>query len=200
MYNIFLFSQTSKKGVQMSEKTAKYIIISLCVATFVVMILFSIHPSLSFFGDKKDIGGSIVVGQANFEFVNDLPLFLDLQNFSGGKIEQEVAVINARNKEGSDTTNLVDCFLRFKVDASSSVVSQVDSTKFLKNGDYYYLKTIFSVGQTQQLISSFSVQNPSEEEYLNGISVAIDVDVMQATKSLIAETFVDAPQEWIDLF
>lgn len=183
----------------MNEKTAKNVIFILTILIFSLMILFSIYPSLSYFVEKNRVEGTIVVGEANFEFVNDLPLFLDLKNFKGGKIQQDVSVVNARDKLANDTTNLVDCYLRFKIVSSPSVTATVDMSKFTKKDDYYYFNEIFLVGQSQQLISEFNVSNATENEYLNGIDVVIDVDVMQATKELIEEIFSNAPQEWIDL-
>ena len=182
----------------MSEKIANLIIALLSISIFVVLLLFYALPSYSYFTAQQESSGVITVGQANFEFVNDLPLFSNLDNFNGGEINEQVTVINARDKNGQDTTNLVDCYLRFKVDASSAVEPQVDTNTFISSDDYYYYKGTLKVGQTLQLIGSFVVGDATADEYLSGIDVSVSVDVMQATKSMIQDVFPDAPQDWIN--
>jgi len=182
----------------MSEKIANIIIALLSVSVFIVMILFVALPSISYFQDSANAKGEIVVGEASFEFVNDLPLFSNLTNFIGGEINEPVTVINARDKVGNDLSNLVDCYLRFKLQGSESVTPIVDENIFTKDGDYFYYNGTFAVGQNLQLISRFNVDNVLEEEYINGIDLTVEVEVMQATKTMINDIFTNAPQSWID--
>lgn len=184
----------------MSEKLANIIIALLSIAVFVVMILFVALPSFSYYQEQKQSSGVITVGEANFEFINDLPLFSNLQNFHGGQIDERVQVINARDKSGVDTTNLVDCYLRFKVDTVDLVNPSINTENFISSEDgYYYYKGIFSVGQTLDLIDYFVVSNDITSEYIDGINVSVTVDTMQATKNMIIDVFPTAPVDWINI-
>ena len=182
----------------MSEKIANIIVAILSASVFLVVVLFVALPSISYFQDSANISGDIVVGEANFEFVNDLPLFSNLTNFIGGEIIEPVSVVNARDKEGKNLTNLIDCYLRFKLVGSSSVIPNVDENLFTHFGEYYYYNNTFVVGQILLLISSFNIDNAEEQEYLNGIDLNVEVEIMQATKSMVNSVFIDAPQNWID--
>ena len=184
----------------MSERLANVIIALLSIAIFVVLILFYALPSYSYYMAQNHSTGTITVGQANFEFVNDLPLFSNLSNYVGGEINEPVTVINARDKQGQNTTNLVDCYLRFSLNTRNSLQPQVDANKFLKSSDnYYYYKGTFKVGQELTLINTFNLDDATDEEYLNGIDVEVTVDIMQATKSMVLDVFPNAPQEWINI-
>lgn len=184
----------------MSERLGNLIIGLLSVAILGVMILYATLPSLSYFQSSSQVQGVITVGQANFEFVNDLPLFSDLTDFVGGTINESVTVINARDKVGANTTNLVDCYLRFSIPDNDALSINYDSSKFLQDGTKFYYKDVFEVGQSLTLIESFEI-DPQQDlsVYETGLDVQIDVEIMQATKSLVAEFFTDAPQEWIDI-
>lgn len=184
----------------MSEKIGNLIIALLSVAILAVMILYATLPSFSYYSGKAQVQGTITVGEANFEFVNDLPLFASLANFTGGQIDESVSVINARDKSGSNTTNLVDCYLRFSITDNVALSINYDANKFLHSGNYFYYKGVFSVGQTVKLIESFEVDPANDESiYESGLNVSVNVDVMQATKSMISANFVGAPQEWVSI-
>ena len=183
----------------MKDGIANIIISLLSVAIFTVMILFIALPSISYYQSQQSISGNITIGQANFEFVNDLPLFSSVTDFTGGQIDESVKVINAHDKVGSDLSNLVDCYLRFQIVGSSNVSANVDTTQFTQSGAYYYYNGVFSVGNTLELIPSFYVAQATDDEYQNGINVSVQVEVMQASKDLINEVFASAPNEWINL-
>lgn len=182
----------------MSEKVGNLIIVILSVAILTVMILYAVLPSFSYYNSRSQVQGVITVGQANFEFVNDLPLFANLANFTGGQIDESVSVINARDKSGTNTTNLIDCYLRFSINANIALSINYDSNKFLQSGNYFYYKGVFAVGQTVKLIESFDVDPTIDESvYEKGLDVSVNVDVIQATKDTISSNFIGAPQEWI---
>ena len=197
---IFNFiTQNTVKGVHMSEKVANIIIAILSISIFVVMVLYVVLPSVSYYQERKEVEGLITVGQANFEFVNDLPLFSNLTNFAGGQIDENVRVINARDKSGSNTDNLVDCYLRFKVEASPIVTPNIDTNSFMLGSDgYYYYVGVFAVGQTLELVQNFDVDINLSQADLDGVDVNVVVDTMQATKSMIQDIFTTAPTEWIN--
>ncbi len=182
----------------MSEKIGNLIIALLSVAILAVLLLYATLPSFSYYSSNTQVQGTITVGEANFEFVNDLPLFANLTNFTGGQIDESVSVINARDKAGKNTTNLIDCYLRFSITDNAALSVNYDASKFLQSGNYFYYKGVFAVGQTVKLIESFDVDPTNDESvYENGLSVSVNVDVMQATKSMISANFVGAPQEWV---
>lgn len=183
----------------MSEKIANIIIAILSILIFIVMVLFMVLPSFSYYQSAKHISGDITIGEAHFEFVNDLPLFSSVDNFAGGEIAESVSVVNAHDQLGANLNNLVDCYLRFQVLASESVEANVNSNDFTKSGVYYYYNGVFTVGSRLELVSSFYVGTATDEEYQNGLDISVQVEVMQASKNLINEVFTSAPDEWIAL-
>ena len=68
----------------MSERIGNLIIVVLSASIFAVMVLYVTMPSFSYYGGSTQIEGKITIGQANFEFVNEVPLFSTLENFTGG--------------------------------------------------------------------------------------------------------------------
>ena len=183
----------------MSEKIGNLIIALLSAAIFAVMILYATLPSFSYYSSHTSLQGTITVGQANFEFVNDLPLFNNLTDYTGGRINESVSVINARDKLGNNTTNLIDCYLRFSITDNAALSINYDADNFMQSGNYFYYKGVFQVGQTLKLIESFEVDPTIDESiYESGLSVSVNVDVMQATKSMIATNFIGAPQAWVN--
>ncbi len=183
----------------MSEKFGNLIIFSLSFFIFLLLMLFYFLPSLSYYQSKKTISGNITVGQATFVFTNDLPLFDSIKNFQGGTINEELSVINARDRVGNNTKNLIDCYLRFTYTSTNAITPYINPAKFISSDDgYYYYKKIFNVGEIVRLIDFFEVGKISIEEYLNGINIDIKVDVMQASKNLILESFPTAPIDWIN--
>ena len=125
--------------------------------------------------------------------------FDSIKNFQGGTINEELSVINARDRVGNNTKNLVNCYLRFTYNSTNAITPYINPAKFISSDDgYYYYKKIFNVGEIVRLIDFFEVGKISIEEYLNGIDVNIKVDVMQASKNLILESFPTAPIEWIN--
>lgn len=183
----------------MSERLGNVLIACLSVAILGVIILYALLPSMSYFQDRAEVEGIITVGQANFEFASDLPLFSNLTNFAGGTINESVSVVNARNKAGTNTTNLVDCYLRFSVTDNAALSVNYDADKFLLSDGYFYYKGVFGVGQTLKLIESFEVDIGADASVVGTpLDVEVKVEVMQATKSMASEGFAGAPSEWIN--
>ena len=194
------------KNKSITNKTEKSLIF-LFVA-FLILIL-SLIFSLAFFSSSKQSSGTITLGEVNFCVYDNVSLSgyvmpADIVPF-------EVGVINSRNVSGTDTNNLADILLRYKIkfvleneeffdkyDLLECITEDEDLYTF--DGEYYYYNSVLVVGQNVNICDYVSFSENMLNSFQNKqFDIIFEIDAMQAQNDAYIEEWQDAPEVWKNL-
>lgn len=191
------------KSINNNEK----ILIFLFVA-FLILIV-SLILSLAFFSNSKQSTGTITLGEVDFCVYDNVNLSSYVM--PADTVPFEVSVINSRNISGTDTNNLADILLRYKIkfvldnevfldeyDLLDCITADDDLCTF--DGEYYYLNSVLEVGQNINICDYVSFSQNMSNSFQNKLfEIVFEVDALQAQNDAYLEEWEDAPEVWKNL-
>lgn len=166
----------------------KYLILTLFIFS---LISLSVASSYSFFSGKTTSQGTITLKELDFTVVGEDKEVLDIM--PGDIIDIEYQIINARDKNGTDTDNLADIYMRFNLtllanDPINMQLTMNNAEDFqLINDMYYYLKPL-KVSNIETLFNGFKINEEIDNSFQNQpISFMLTVEAIQSTQEALQE-------------
>lgn len=166
----------------------KYFILTLFIFS---LISLSVASSYSFFSGKTTSQGTITLKELDFTVVGEDKEVLDIM--PGDIIDIEYQIVNARDKNGTDTNNLADIYMRFNLtllanDPINMQLTMNNAEDFqLINDMYYYLKPL-KVSNIETLFNGFKINEEIDNSFQNQpISFMLTVEAIQSTQEALQE-------------
>ena len=185
------------------NKNEKILIIVFVIFLFLIV---SLILSLAFFSSSSRSSGTIRLGEVDFCVYDN---FAYAQNaMPADIIPCEVKVINSRNILGTNTSNLVDFLLRFKMkliidnetfdlDENLAQIILTNKNLWVFDGEYYYYNSTLNVGQSVNICDYVSLSEDMPNSLQDKqIDFAFEIDALQAQNYAYLEAWEDAPEEW----
>lgn len=174
---------------------------------FFLILIISLIFSLAFFSSSSQSTGTITLGEVDF-CVYDNVNFNDYV-MPADTIPFEVKVVNSRNVSGTDTNNLVDILLRFKIkyvldnneflDENNLIFCETEDEDCwtFDDDEYYYYNNVLNVGENINICDHISFsQNMTNLLQDKQFEIVFEVDALQAQNDAYLEEWVDAPEIW----
>lgn len=194
------------KNKSINNKSEKILV--LLFVAFLIVIVFLI-VSLAFFSSKGQSSGTITLGEVDFCVYDNIDI--DDYVMPADTIPFEVKVINSRNIAGTDTSNLADVLLRYKVRLTLDGDDYFDEYNFLDcitahndlwtyDGKYYYYNSVLNVRQTVNICDFVSFSKVMSDYFQNKqFDIIFEIDALQAQNNAYIEEWSDAPEVWKNL-
>lgn len=191
------------KNKSIINRNEKILIILFVI--FLFLIVSSIF-SLAFFLTSQQSTGTITLGEVNFCVYDNFNYTQKVM--PADIIPCEVKVKNSRNISGTNTNNLADFLLRFKMkllvdneifdlDENLAQIVLANENLWTFDGNFYYYNLVLNVGQSVNICDyvSFS-ENVSNKFQDRQIDFSFEIDALQAQNDAYIEEWKDAPEEW----
>ena len=191
------------KNKSIINRNEKILIILFVIFLFLIV---SAIFSLAFFSTSRQSTGTITLGEVNFCVYDNFNYTQKVM--PADIIPCEVKVKNSRNISGTNTNNLADFLLRFKMkllvdneifdlDENLAQIVLANENLWTFDGNFYYYNFVLNVGQSVNICDyvSFS-ENVSNKFQDRQIDFSFEIDALQAQNDAYIEEWKDAPEEW----
>jgi len=197
----------------MQKKTYKLSVLSYIAVSIVIFFVtfFTFLFTGAYFSSARIVVGQITLGQLDFCVLNNFSEITtsELNLFMPDEIiYNSVRILNARNDEGTNIEGLVPFFVRIQPVLELNSESHLEflqvvlnnPTKWVLGSDkYLYYKGVVQVGEQIIFNDYFTLSYLIDNSYQNApLLLALKIDTVQTSEESYINSWVTAPQEWID--
>lgn len=170
-----------------------------------VVVTFLTSFSIAFFSSVNNVGGTITLGELDFQIVDESTIPTSNVILPGDVIEHSVKVVNSRDVNGTNFQNLSGILIRvtpnfFVNDELDDLfTSQVNTDDWVVNENIYYYKKAIMPSEEANILSGIKTSVNLDNSYQDkNLIVELIVEAIQYENQAYVELWADAPQEWVD--
>ncbi len=176
-------------------KENKDLIIILAIITIVIIFMFTISFTLSFFKKQIDSSGEITLGELDYNILINYDTSNEIM--PGDDVELSIKVENkVKNKP-----NLVPFYFRFEIlngseEYDPSLITLLNADDYIYYGNFWYYKHKVLKNETANLLKSIHIDEELTQNESEYFDLQVLVEAVQSEHGAYKEVFEDAPEEW----
>ena len=156
-------------------KENKDLIIILAIITIVIIFMFTISFTLSFFKKQIDSSGEITLGELDYNILINYDTSNEIM--PGDDVELSIKVEN-------------------KVKNKPSLITLLNSDDYIYDGNFWYYKHKVLKNETANLLKSIHIDEELTQNESEYFDLQVLVEAVQSEHGAYKEVFEDAPEEW----